>query len=133
MARMNNFVVGDEWIYRQRPYMPSERVKVIGIEKRKPTTRVDIEFLDGDKAGVCENVPGTRLPRPWNEVAEYDELMANWQRLDQEALDDTEDCAVTEVFDLLIPEDVAAYDRSCVRHGVSAIAPRRSSRSCADR
>jgi hypothetical protein len=99
--------------------MPSERVKVIGIEKRKQTTRVDIEFLDGDKAGVCENVPGTRLPRPWNEVAEYDELMANWQRLDQEALDDTEDWAVTEVFDLLIPEDVAAYDRSCVRHGVS--------------
>ena len=52
MARMNNFVVGDEWICRQRPYMPPERVKVIGIEKRKQTT----------------------LPRPWNEVAEYDEL-----------------------------------------------------------
>jgi hypothetical protein len=119
MARMSNMDVGDEWIYRQRPHMRSERVRIIGIEKRKQTTRVDIEFLDGDKAGVCENVPGTSLPRPWNEVAVYDELMAYWKRLDQEALDDTEDWAVTEVFDLLIPEDVAAYDRSCVRHGAS--------------
>lgn len=91
--------------------------------KRKQTTRVDIEFLDGDKAGVRENVPGTRLPRPWSDVCDYDELMANWQRLDQDALDDTEDWAVTEVFDLLIPEDVAGYDRSCVRHGASVYRP----------
>src|ERR1700742_4420214 len=73
----------------------------------------------GDKAGVRENVPGTRLPRPWSDVGEYDELMANWQRLDQDALDETEDGAGTEIFYILIPEDVAAYDRSCVRHGAS--------------
>ena len=42
-----------------------------------------------------ENVPGTRLPRPWSEVAGYDELMANWQRLDHDVLDETEDWAVT--------------------------------------
>jgi hypothetical protein len=49
--------------------------------------------------------------------------MANWQRLDQDALDETEDWAVTEVFDLLVPEDVAAYDRSFVRHGASVYRP----------
>lgn len=119
IAIMKGMDVGDKWIYRQRPYSPSERVRIVGIEKRKQTTRVDVEFLDGDKAGARENVPGTRLPRPWSDVGEYDELMANWQRLDQDALDETEDWAVTEVFDLLIPEDVAAYDRSLVRHGAS--------------
>ncbi|OBF56784.1 hypothetical protein A5756_10570 [Mycobacterium sp. 852002-53434_SCH5985345] len=45
--------------------------------------------------------------------------MANWQRLDRGLLDDAEDWAVTEVFDLLVPEDVAAYDRSLIRHGTS--------------
>lgn len=115
--------VGNEWIYRQRPYSHSERVRIIGIEKRKQTTRVDIEFLDGEKAGVRENVPSTRLPKSWSDVAAYDELMANWQRLDHDALDDTEDWAVTEVFDLLIPDDVAVYDRSMVRHGASVYHP----------
>lgn len=111
--------VGDEWIYRRRPYSPSERVRIIDIEKRKQTIRVDIEFLDGDKAGVCENVPGTRLPRPWNHVGEYDELMANWQRLDQDVLDETEESAVGDVFDLLIPDSVATYYDSPVRNGAT--------------
>lgn len=94
-------------------------VKIIGIERRKQTTRVDIEFLDGVKAGVRDNVPGIRLPRAWSEVAEYDELMANWQRLDRNSLDETAEWAVTDVFDLLIPEAVAAFDRSLVKHGAS--------------
>ncbi len=111
--------VGDEWIYRLRHHSPSERVKIIGIEKRKQSTRVDIEFLDGDKAGHVDNVSGARLPRPWSDVADYDELMANWQRLDTDVLDETEEWAVTDVFDLLIPEDVAVFDRSPVKHGVS--------------
>lgn len=114
--RMN---VGDEWIYRRRPYSPSERVRIIDIEKRKQTIRVDIEFLDGDKAGVRENVPGTRLPRPWNHVGAYDELMANWQRLDQDVLDETEESAVGDVFDLLIPDSVATYYDSPVRNGAT--------------
>ena len=116
---MTDMEIGDEWIYRLRHYSPSERVKIVGIEKRKQTTRVDIEFLDGDKAGLVDNVPGTRLPRPWSHVAKYDELMANWQRLDHDSLDETEDWAVPDVFDLLISEDVAAFERSFVRHGAS--------------
>lgn len=76
-----------------------------------------------DKAGVCENVPSTRLPRPWSDVAGYDELMANWGRLDHDLLEETEDWAITEVFDLLIPEDVAAYDRSFLKNGASGLLP----------
>jgi hypothetical protein len=34
---MNCMEIGDEWIYRQRPYSPSERVRIISIEKgREP-------------------------------------------------------------------------------------------------
>jgi hypothetical protein len=73
--------VGDEWIYRLKAYTPSERVKILGIEKRKQTTRVDTEFLDGDRAGLRDNVPGGRLHGRWSEVEDFDERMANWQRL----------------------------------------------------
>lgn len=111
--------VGDDWIYRLRHYSPSQRVRIISIEKRKQTTRVDIEFLDGEKVGRVENVSGNRLPRPWSDVAEYDELMANWQRLDHDSLDETEEWAVTDVFDHLIAEEVATFDRSFVRNGTS--------------
>lgn len=111
--------VGDEWICRLRPYRPSERVRIVGIEKRKQTTRVDIEFLDGGKAGARENVHGARLPRPWSDGVEYDALMANWQRLDRDSPDESEDWVVAEVFSLLNPEDVASYDCPSVRHGTS--------------
>jgi hypothetical protein len=116
MVRVN---VGDEWIYRQRHYSPSERVKILGIEKRKQTSRVDVEFLDGDKAGVRDNVPGIRLHGPWSGVAEYDELMANWERLDQGSLDEAEEWAVEAVFSLLIPEAVATYYDSSVKDGAT--------------
>jgi hypothetical protein len=56
---MNFMEIGDEWIYRQRPYSPSERVRIISIEKRKQTTRVDIEFLDG-----CRTVLRVRVEEP---------------------------------------------------------------------
>ena len=36
-------------------------------------------------------MPGTRLPRPLSGTSEYDELMANWRRLDHDSLDETED------------------------------------------
>ncbi|MEB4211302.1 hypothetical protein [Mycobacterium sp. 94-17] len=111
--------VGDEWIYRARTYSRSERVKIVGIEKRKQTTRVDIEFLDGSKVGMRENVPAARLPRPWSEVSAYDELMANWQRLGEASLDETEEWAVEEVFSVLIPEHVATYYDSLVKNGAT--------------
>ncbi len=98
---------------------PSERVKICGIEKRKQTTRVDIEFLDGDRAGLHDNVPASRLHGLWSTVTEYDELMANWERLDHCCLDEAEEWAVEEVFSLLIPDNVAAHYESMVKDGAT--------------
>ncbi|MDT7756341.1 MAG: hypothetical protein QOH27_2239 [Mycobacterium sp.] len=74
--------VGNEQIYRACIYGPSERVKVVGIEKRRQSIRADVALLDGTKAGRCENVPGSRLNGPWRSVEIFDELRANWQRLE---------------------------------------------------
>lgn len=113
--------VGDEQIYRVRFYGPSERVRVVGTEKRKQSIRVDVEFLDGTKSGRRENVPGSRLHGPWSTVQAFDELRANWQRLDGngEGLDDIEASAVLMVLIALIPEHVAIYDNSPVRLGIT--------------
>lgn len=111
--------IGDEWIYRLKAYGPSERVKIVGIEKRKQTTRVDIEFLDGDRAGLHDNVPGVRLHGPWSTVAQFDERMANWQRLGNSDIDKTEESAVDNVFEILIPDSVATYYDSSVRNGAT--------------
>lgn len=108
--------VGDELIYRLRDYSASERVRVVEIDARKKTPRYVVEFVGGDKAGAQENVPGSRLRGPWSDVAGYDELMANRERIDQTELTDSEQLAVGEVFDLLIPEEVAEYEWSPVRY-----------------
>ena len=111
--------IGEEWIYRLKTYSPSERVKILDIEKRKQTTRVDIEFLDSERGGRRENVPGARRHGLWSTVARYDERMANWQRLCSDDIDDTEESAVGDVFDALIPEDVATYYDSLVQNGAT--------------
>jgi hypothetical protein len=111
--------IGDECIYRLKVFGPSERVKVLGLEKRKQTTRVDVEFLDGERAGVRDNVPATRLHGPWSVVAQFDERMANWERLDHSDIDETEESAVGDVFSLLIPETVAVYYDSFIRNGAT--------------
>lgn len=111
--------VGDEQIYRRRTYSPSERIRVLEIAKRKQSIRVDIEFLDGEKAGQCENVPGSRLHGPWSTVGVFDRRWANWRRLDSDGLDDVEQGAVLMVLIALIPEEVAIYDDSPARHGIT--------------
>lgn len=114
--------VGDEQIYRAGFYASSERVAVRGVEKRKQSIRVDIEFLDGTKAGRHENVAGTRLHGPWSGVEAFDELRANWLRLsgNGESLDETEQSAVLDVLvALAVPDEVVMYDNSPVRHGTS--------------
>jgi hypothetical protein len=117
--------VGDEQIYRERFYGPSERVRVVGIEKRKQSIRVDVEFLEGTKSGRRENVPGSRLHGPWSTVQVFDELRANWQRLNGngEGLDDVEESAVLMVLIALVPEDFAIYYDSPVRHGITVRDP----------
>jgi len=111
--------IGDEWIYRAKAYAPSQRVKILGIERRKQTTRVDIEFLDGERTGLHDNIPRSRLHGLWSTVVDFDERMANWQRLSGSDIDETEESAVGDVFDLLIPETVATYYDSSVRNGAT--------------
>lgn len=99
---------GTEQIYRVNEFAPSERVRVVAIDQRKKTPRYEVEFLDGEKAGIVENVPAGRLRGPWSGVEGYDEHMAHWQRfLDEEPLDSTEDGAVEHVFLELVPDSIA--------------------------
>lgn len=111
--------VGDEQIYRLRTYSPSERIRVLEIEERKQSIRVGIEFLDGEKAGRRESVPGSRLHGPWSTVDAFDRRWANWRRLGGDGLDDVEQSAVLMVLIGLIPEEVAIYDNSPARHGIT--------------
>ncbi len=108
--------VGEEWVYRLKDSSPSERVRILAIQPKKTSSRVDVEFLDN--GGRTENVPGARLRRPWSGVVAYDELMANWQRIEFE-LTDAEDGAASEVFDALIPADVATCEWSQVRYATA--------------
>ncbi len=77
--------------------------------------RVQVEFLDGDRAGQAENVPGSRLRAPWSKVGEYDELMANWQRLSGFEIDTVEEAAVEVVYELLLPPEVATWEWKPIR------------------
>lgn len=108
--------IGDEQIYRLRDYAPSERARIVKIYPGKKNPRYDIEFLDGDKAGTIENIPGGRLRGPWVGVHDYDALWANWQRLAKFDLTDHEQDATEMVFSLLIPTEVAQRQWSPVRY-----------------
>lgn len=101
---------GNEQIYRLRDFAPSERVRVVATDQRKKLPRYDVEFLDGEKAGVVENVPGSRLRGSWAGVSEYDRRMTFWARFVDEAMDSAEDAAVSRVFEDLIPDAVAKLD-----------------------
>lgn len=75
--------VAAELIYRLRDYSVSERVRVVELDARRKLPRYVVEYVGGDKAGAQKNVPGSRLRGPWSNVAAYDELMANRERIDQ--------------------------------------------------
>jgi hypothetical protein len=107
--------IGDEQIYRLRDYDPSQRVRILAVDKRKKSPRYEIKFFDGENAGKQENVPAKRLRGPWSGVRQYDEMMANWERLAVFELTDQEETAVATVFAELIPEEVAEWEWSPVR------------------
>ena len=102
--------IGDICIYRDHEYAPSERVQIVDIQRGKQSYRADIEFLDGDKVGVRKNVPGNRLRGHWNDVAEYDLNMANWELLEDYKVTDVEGSAIETVFEFLVPKSVAAWE-----------------------
>jgi hypothetical protein len=112
------FVVGDEWVYRLRDACASERVRILAVTPKKNSARVDVVFVD-DPQNRIETVPGSRLRAPWSQVEAYDALMANWSRLDAAELDDVERGCAGLVYDLLIPDDVAAIEWSPVQYATS--------------
>lgn len=118
VARNDPVAVDEEWAYRARDSAPSERVRVVNIVWKKSTGRIDVEYLDGEKTGEQENVPAGRLRVPWAEVSEFDARMADWERIEDVTLDDTEQGCVEMVFDLLIPESVAEWEYTSVRDHV---------------
>ncbi|WP_446224817.1 hypothetical protein ACTWPB_06715 [Nocardia sp. IBHARD005] len=100
--------VGQEWIYRRHDFASSERVRVMAIDKRPRSVRVEVEFLDGEKSGQRENTPSGRLHGHWRTVGQYDEFMRNWSRLAAEGdISEVEESAIDLVFELLIPEEIA--------------------------
>ncbi|MDM8083779.1 hypothetical protein QUV83_03240 [Cellulomonas cellasea] len=110
--------VGDEVIYRLRDYAPSERVRVVAVQAGKKSQRYDIEFLDGPTQGKQENVPAARIRGPWSGVAAYDEVWGNWERAAEADLTEHESDGIFQVFELLIPADVATLSWRPVRQAV---------------
>jgi hypothetical protein len=88
---------------------------VLAVRPKKTSFSVEIEFLDPPDTGRIDRVPATRLRVPWDEVAGFDERMANWSRLGDLDLDDTEQSAVETVYERLIPTAVANWEWNPVR------------------
>ncbi len=107
--------IGDEQIYRLHDYDPSEWVRVVEIDSRKKKPRYVVEFLEGEKQGQRENVPLRRLRGDWAGVVSYDELMANWQRLDESWMEERESDAADVVFERLIDREIATGVWTLVR------------------
>lgn len=114
---------GHEYVYRESTFAESQRVRVIAVEQRPRSTRVEIEFLDGDGVGTRKQVPGGRIRVPWAEVDAFDELWANWARLAFEGYEQTqaEELAISTVFDQLIPLEVAELGSRPVRDAVEIL------------
>lgn len=63
---------GEEWIFRAQDDGPSRRVRIVG-EHRTPTTiQMEIEHLEGPRAGQRVRVGLRRLKGPWSGVKEFD-------------------------------------------------------------
>jgi hypothetical protein len=108
--------VGTGWIYRARTYSLSERVQITAIHEKKRSYRAEVLFREGDAAGTTENVPANRLHGRWADATKYDELMANWRRLDEFELTQSEESAIGTVYDLLIDDDAASQLWSPLDH-----------------
>lgn len=94
---------GEYWVYRLREESPSERVLIKDLKVTKTKFRAIVTFDEGRK----ENIPGSRLKVLWDEVQQYDELMDKWAKLAEHTLDEIESCCVDQVFDMMVPLEVA--------------------------
>lgn len=115
--------VSEEWVYRKHDRASSERVRILDIEEKKQSVRADVEFLDGERAGIQENVSGRRLKTLWSKVVDYDRRMAEWERLREFIPTAEEDYVAIVAFETLIPDVVAEHHYKPIR-GMAVIADR---------
>jgi len=95
---------GEFWVYRLRDASPSERVLIKAVDCAKSKPKFVVTFDDGRR----ETVPGNRIRVPWAEVDAYDRLQEAWARIrGEDSLDDVEHDCINQVFDLLVPTEVA--------------------------
>lgn len=107
------------WVYRKRDDALSEQVLIVNVVRDKHKVRAEIDFVDGTNAGRSQIVSGSRLCVPWRDVEAYDQLMANWQRLEAETIDEIEEFACDVVYAGLIPDAVAeVFTGGRVRNGL---------------
>lgn len=107
---------GAEWIYRAQDRGRSQRVRVIGPNRSGSTLRMDVEFLDGDRAGQRRLVGLRRLKGPWAEVEAFEALDRKRRRI-EDSFDPWTPMhgAALEAVEHLVPEEVAGPREWCGR------------------
>jgi len=107
---------GAEWIYRAQDRGRSQRVRVIGPNRSGSTLRMDVEFLDGDRAGKRRLVGLRRLKGPWAEVEAFEALDRKRRRI-EDSFDPWTPMhgAALEAVEHLVPEEVAGPREWCGR------------------
>lgn len=95
---------GEYWVYRLRDANPSERVLIKAVDCTKSKPKIFVTFDDGRQ----ETVPGNRIRVPWTDVDVYDRVQEAWARIrGEDSLDEVERDCINQVFDLLVPTEVA--------------------------
>lgn len=98
---------GELWAYRKRDDAPSDQVLINNVVRDKQKVWVEIEFANGVNVGQKQSVSGNRLSVLWRDVEAYDLLMANWQRIEAEPIDEVGEFVCDVVYEHLIPSEVA--------------------------
>jgi hypothetical protein len=107
----HDLAVGQSWAYRARQVDDVVEVEVLKLGTQRPP-RVLVRFVDERFEGRQEWVSPARLKTLWEFVDAFREWDAHWNRMFElgRGFDDPGDGAATEVFDALIPGEVARME-----------------------
>lgn len=101
---------GEEWIYRAQDRGRSQRVLVVGPDRTASTVRMEVQLLDGERAGQTRFVGLRRLKAPWSDVEAYDALDRKRRQIeDSHHGFHPEYGAAREAVRLLVPSEVAGW------------------------
>jgi hypothetical protein len=100
--------VGEAWAYRARQADPLVEVSVVRVGVQRPA-RVLVRFVDPSLEGREEWVPPARLKVSWSDVVAYEARESRWTAVRELSPtgDTAEECAVTVVFEQVIPAELA--------------------------